>query len=312
MHSMCQGIECNPDQTIIFPSSRRFRLRDQELVQTYMDYFPSLSCEYNFSNLFCWQEIYKYSWFLHKERLLIYDGINNIIFMPLGPDFTPDEFADLSRHMINMGQEPDFCIVPRGYIDKYPGIDQFYTIQEERDHAEYIYRVESLATLTGTKLHKKRNLISQFKRFYPDYSVEPLKGLQVQVAGEFARNLLEARETLSKDLRDEFQAMGKAFDNFESLGLEGIVLKANKKLVAFSVFSPLNHDTYNIQFEKSDIACKGAAQVINQETARYLRNKCLYVNREQDLGIKGLRQAKLSYEPEQLLIPYTLKFKGNA
>ncbi len=312
MPGICRKIECNPDQTIGFSSSRLFQLRNKELVQTYMDHLPSLSCEYNFSNLFCWQEIYKYSWFLHSERLLVYDGVNNIMFMPLGPDFTSDELADLSRQMINMGLEPNFCIVPRGYIDKYPDIDQFYTIQEERDHAEYIYRVENLATLTGTKLHKKRNLISQFKRFYPDYSVESLKGSQVQAVGEFARNLVEARKIFSKDLRDEFQALGKAFDNFDSLGLEGIVLKVNKRLVAFSVFSPLNHDTYNIQFEKSDIAFKGAAQVINQETAKYLRNKCLYVNREQDLGIKGLRQAKLSYEPEQLFIPHTLKFKVNA
>ena len=309
MPTPCKRIDCDLEQTISFPSSSRFRLRDHEFVQIYMDHFSSLSCEYNFSNLFCWQEIYQYSWFVHEDRFLVYDGINNSMFMPLGPDFAPEELADLSHLMIHMGLEPDFCIVPREYIYKYPDIDQFYTIKEERDHAEYIYRVESLAALTGNKLHKKRNLISQFKRSYPGYSVEPLKGPRIKATLEFARKLLEEREIQSKNLKEEFQAMEKAFENFDRLGLEGIVLMADTRLAAFSVFSPLTHDTYNIQFEKSDIACKGAAQVINQETARFLANKCVFLNREQDLGIKGLRQAKLSYEPERLFIPCTLKFK---
>jgi hypothetical protein len=311
MYSACKAIECDPEQSIRFPGSIRFRLRDKALVQTYMDHFPFRSCEYNFSNLFCWQEIYKYSWFVHKERLVIYDGISNSMFMPLGPEFMPEELYDLSHLLIKMGLEPNINIVPRGYIDKYPDIERFYAIQEKRDHAEYIYRTDSLATLTGKKLHKKRNLIAQFRRYYPDYSVLPLKGIEIKAALKFARNLLEAKEKPSKDLTDESQAMGKAFEHFDSLGLEGIVLKADNRLVAFSVFSPLTHDTYNIQFEKSDIAFKGAAQVINQETAKYLMDKCMYVNREQDLGIKGLRRAKLSYGPDKLLIPHTLKFKTN-
>ncbi|MCP4717866.1 MAG: DUF2156 domain-containing protein, partial [Desulfobacteraceae bacterium] len=209
----------------------------------------------------------------------------------------------------SMGFEPDISIFPGEYVDA-PGIEQFYTVLEERDNAEYIYRVDSLVELNGTKLHKKRNLISQFKRHNPDYSVTPLKGDDRNAARDFARHLLEAREKPSKDLEDEFKAIEKVFDYFDSLGFEGIGLWIKNRLVAFSVFSRLNHDTYNIQFEKSDMDFKGAAQVINQETAKYLQNKCVFVNREQDLGIKGLRQAKLSYGPERLIIPHTLKFKA--
>jgi hypothetical protein len=229
--------------------------------------------------------------------------------MPLGEAFLPKEIKDLSHHLIGMGFEPDISILPREYVDAYPDIERFYTIREERDHAEYIYRVDSLAELNGVKLHKKRNLISQFKRRNPDYSVRPLKAEDFPIARDFVRHIIETREKASQDLEDEFKAIERAFDNFDSLGFEGIALWVNDRLVAFCVFSRLTHDTYNIQFEKSDLAFKGAAQVINQETAKFLQNKCVYVNREQDLGIKGLRQAKLSYEPERLIVPHTLIFK---
>lgn len=309
MYATCEEIECDPDPETNLPPLKKFKLEDQPLVRGFVDHFPPLSCEYNFSNLFCWQHVYNYSWFVYKDRLVVYDGVNQTAFMPLGPDLLPEDMAALSRHLILLGLKPDMGIVHKTYLDTHPDIEEFYILQEERDHAEYIYRVSSLVVLNGIKLHKKRNLISQFKRNYPDFSILPLKGAEIDAAWEFAWNQLQARKKPSQTLKDEFCAMENAFVHFDSLGLEGVVLKVNHQLVAFSLFSRLNRETYNIQFEKADLSFKGAAQVINQETARYLENKCLYVNREQDLGIKGLRKAKLSYEPERLIIPYSLKFK---
>ncbi|MBA3013242.1 MAG: DUF2156 domain-containing protein [Proteobacteria bacterium] len=309
MRPRSEGVECDTEPSITFPSSGIFKLGDRELVQSFIDRFPPLSCEFNFTNLFCWQEVYKYSWFSHRGRLIIYDGVNNCMFMPLGEDFPVDELLSLSHHLVGMGHEPSIGIVPGDYIETHPDIERFYTIQEERDHAEYIYRVDSLVELNGIKLHKKRNLIAQFNRRNPDCSARPLKGDDLKLSCDFARNLLDARKKKSKDLEDEFSAIEKAFENFECLGFEGMGLWVKERMVAFCVFSRLTHDTYNIQFEKSDTAFKGAAQVINQETAKYLQDKCVYINREQDLGIKGLRQAKLSYEPERLFIPHVLKLK---
>jgi uncharacterized protein len=309
MQARCEQVECDPGQFITFPTPYRFKLEDRQLIRSYIDRFNPASCEFNFSNLFCWQTIYDYSWFIFKGRLVVYEGVNKCGFMPLGEAFSPEELRELSHHLICMGFEPDISIFPREYVDAYPEIERFYTIREERDHAEYIYRVDSLVELTGAKLHKKRNLISQFKRKYPDYSVRPLSSEDLSIALEFARRKIETQKKPSKDLEDEFKAIERAFDYFDSLEFEGIGLWVSDRMAAFSVFSRLNQDTYNVQFEKSDLAFKGAAQVINHETAKYLAKKCVYVNREQDLGIKGLRQAKLSYEPERLIVPHTLIFK---
>jgi len=285
-----------------------FALEDQTFIQPYIDRYKPLSCEYNFSNLFAWQTAYKMSWSLYQERLLIYDEISQYAFMPLGEDFSPEELVILSLNLKSAGLTPNFCLVTAEYIKKFPEIENYYIVKKERDHSEYIYNVDSLCDLNGTKLHKKRNLISQFKRSYPDFEVHLLKGKHKQKAWELAQTLLNRQKKFSETLDQEFYALKTSFDYFEQLGLDGLAITIGEKLVAFSIFSPLNPSTYDIQFEKSDMDYKGAAQVINHETAKYLKDKCQYLNREQDLGIKGLRQAKMSYDPVELITPYSLNF----
>ncbi len=291
-----------------FPKFNRFELRDRELIQTYVKRFNPESCEYNFSNLFAWQKAYNLSFTLYQGRLLIFDGLSHCSFMPLGNDLTPEELVILALQLKRIGIEPVFGVVPSAYLKKYPDIENYFLVKKERDYAEYLYEVKSLYELTGEKLHKKKNLISQFKRSYPDYQVHMIKGELKTRCLSFAKELLTQYKKPSKDLLKEFCAIDTSFGYFEELGLEGLVITVGDRLAAFSVFSRLNASTYDIQFEKSDAGFKGAAQVINHETAKFLQDVCQYVNREQDLGIKGLRQAKMSYEPVKLITHYSLVF----
>lgn len=284
-------------------------LSTRSLILDLMNTPPHPSCEYNFVNLFCWKGVYRYSWFIHEERLVIHDGKDNTLFMPLGPVLAPESLHSLSVRAMGMGLSGDIFLATQDYIDRFPHLDRYYTITRDRDAAEYIYLAENLADLTGTKLHKKRNLISQFKRKYPDYRVLPVTRENLSEVRGFSEDLLEISDPVPQSLAEEFSAMEKAFDNWEDLSLQGIVVAVDDKIAAFSIFSPMNADTFNVHFEKSNLAFKGAAQVINRETAEFLRDKTRYINREQDLGIPGLRQAKLSYDPHHLFIPYTLKFK---
>ncbi|MCK5163147.1 MAG: DUF2156 domain-containing protein [Desulfobacula sp.] len=291
-----------------FLKFNRFALNDHQLVQTYIDTFNPLSCEYNFSNLFAWQDAYRLSWTLYRERFLIYDEISQCAFMPLGEDFYPEELVVLSLSLNNAGLAPNFSLATSDYLKKFPEIKNYYLVKKEPDYAEYIYDVESLCDLTGAKLHKKRNLISQFKRSYPDFEVHLLKDEYMAKALRLSQEQLTRHKSPSNTLEQEFEAIVRSFDHFDQLGLEGLALTIGDRLVAYCVFSALNPSTYDIQFEKFDIEFKGAAQVINQETAKYLKDKCQYLNREQDLGIKGLRQAKMSYDPLEVITPYSLVF----
>lgn len=296
-------------QTLCFPTAGRFELADRQMVQIYIDKYAPESCEYNFANLFCWQEMYNYSWRLFKGRLVIYDGVNQCAFMPLGEPLPPAELAELARELMRDGLVPDIGLVHKAYLDAYPRCEQYFSIHPERDYAEYIYDVDQLCSLNTPKLHKKKNLISQFERTYPNFQVMMLTPEYQGMAREMAKDQLESHKQESHTLGAEFEAMEKALAYFDALGLEGLALLVKGQMVAFSIFSRLNSDTYNVQFEKSDFEYKGAAQVINQQTALYLQDRCRFVNREQDLGIRGLRQAKKSYDPETILIPHTLQLK---
>lgn len=304
---MAEAILQEP-QKIKFLEFNQFALTDQEFIQTYIDTFKPFSCEYHFANLYAWQEAYKLSWTVYKERLLIYDAISQCAFMPLGKEFCSEELVILSLELKNMGLAPDFCLVTQDYLKKFPEIQTCFIIKEEPDYSEYIYDVDKLCALTGTKLHKKRNLISQFKRAYPDFEVHRLKHGYKHQALELAQDLMNRGKTRSHTLDKEFCAIKTSFDHFDQLGLEGLAITVKNKVIAFCVFSELEHSTYDIQFEKFDMDFKGAAQVINHETAKFLKDRCQYLNREQDLGIKGLRQAKLSYEPEKLIKTHRLIF----
>ncbi len=300
----------NPDKAIRFSKVGSFNLEDRQMVQGFVDRYAIQSCEYSFVNLFCWQQVYQYRWFSFEGRLLIYDGVNHCLFMPLGEPFEPEALYTLSHHLMNiMELSPNICLASSAYIDAHPGISDFYTVTEERDAAEYIYLTRHLAELKGNKLHKKRNLVSQFKRRYPDFRILPITDTNRMAVKDFSRDLLLTREPVPKSLQEEYSAMEKAFDNWDALKVQGLLLTVEDKIAAFSIFSRLNQDTSNVHFEKANIAFKGAAQVINQETAVFLADKVKYINREQDLGIPGLRQAKLSYEPRRLLTPFLLKLK---
>lgn len=284
-------------------------IEDKALIQKYTDKYQPESCEYSFANIYCWKEPYNNLWSIYKDRLVVYDGVNQTSFMPLGKKMAPHELAAFSKCMKKRGLGPDIGVVPSEYIENHPEVERYYTVVDERDSAEYIYSVEALCDLKGVKLHKKKNLISQFHRKYPNFSVAPMTDTLISKVKLLADQIYNSHERFLPGIENEHIALMQAFDNFDRIGLEGLVVNIGDDLVAFSVFSALNDDMYDIHFEKSCHQFKGAAQVINHETAKVLREKCRYVNREQDLGIQGLRQAKMSYDPETLYTVHTLVFK---
>ncbi len=306
METKCTSDLSSIPRIVRFPGFKSFELGDGDLIRAYTQRFLPDSCEYNFSNLFAWQTIYGLCFSMYQGRILIYDRVNQCFFMPLGKRLLPEEFVILALNLKSRGMVPCFGLIPPEYIRMFPDIQTYFLIREDRDYAEYIYDVTNLCDLTGDRLHKKKNLISQFKRTCPDYRVRILDGPLMGECLKLAGRLIQDADKSTEDLVQELEAIKTAFTAFKALKMEGLAVTVESKLVAFSVFSRLTPSTYDIQFEKADAAFKGSAQVINYETAQYLRSKCRYLNREQDLGVKGLRQAKMSYDPIRLIVPRSL------
>lgn len=191
---------------------------------------------------------------------------------------------------------------------RYPGE---FSVQSNRDSADYIYDIERLAHLHGKKLQSKRNHCNRFEADWPDYRVIPLTEELLPRCREFTHQWYRSHGERGYD--GERQAIGRTFDNFTALGMEGILLETTAGMVGFSMGNRIRPDTFDVNFEKALADVNGAYPMVNREFARWLQGRypeLRYLNREDDMGIEGLRRAKESYFPDILLEKRVAEGKG--
>ena len=172
----------------------------------------------------------------------------------------------------------------------------------ERDYFDYIYLREDLQTLKGKKWQAKRNHINKFKKQY-EYTYIPITPEIVPQCMELERRWVRANENgeNTDELSNEHRSMTFAMHHFKELGLLGGAIMVEGEIVAFTYGSPINYQTFGVHVEKADTNYEGIFSLINQEFALHIPEQYVYINREEDLGIPGLRQSKLSYNPVILL-----------
>lgn len=181
--------------------------------------------------------------------------------------------------------------------------DTFY-IKPDRDHFDYIYTREKLATLSGKKLQGKRNHCNKFRKSFPNYEYRPLTKDMIPecIAVEESWRAVTKEDTdESEELSEELRSMTRVFDLWDEIGALGGTIWVDGKLIAFTFGCPITNTVFDVCVEKADTAYEGAFSIINQEFAQHLPEQYEYMNREEDLGIEGLRYAKLSYKPDILL-----------
>ena len=182
----------------------------------------------------------------------------------------------------------------------YPGQFRFHC---GRDGHEYVYAIDDLADLKGKKYQPKRNHINRFLSEYPDAVIRPLDESTLPDAKNLADRWYQ-RRTSEEDAGMELVALNRAFANWQALGMEGLVLYVGDQVVAMTMGSFLGEDTVDVHFEKADLDYNGAYAVINRAFARHIREKypqVKFLNREEDMGLEGLRKAKLSYYPHHMV-----------
>jgi hypothetical protein len=180
-----------------------------------------------------------------------------------------------------------------------------FTFSTKRSYSDYIYLRENLATLKGKKYQSKRNHTNRFKKEYSDYKYIPIALDNIQDCLSVEEEWQKSNERKQGGKADdENLAVIYALSHFEELGLTGGILYVNDRAVAFTYGMPINQDTFGVHVEKADISINGVCSMINYEFAKRIPEQYIYVNREEDLGIEGLRKAKLSYYPEIILDKY--------
>ncbi len=179
-----------------------------------------------------------------------------------------------------------------------------FTCEKRRDFFDYVYLRESLATLSGKKLQAKRNHVNKFMKTY-NYEYLNIDSSNVDLCVDFANrwldfNIKENPEN-GEGYKEELQVIKYFAENFDKLGMLGGAILVEGKMVAFTLGSKVNNQTFCTHIEKANKDYDGAYAIINKEFANHLPEEYIYINREEDIGLEGLRKAKLSYNPIELI-----------
>ena len=175
-----------------------------------------------------------------------------------------------------------------------------------RDSYDYIYTVEELTELHGKKLQAKRNHCNRFEADHPDYTTEIVTPENLYRCREMVEKWYAVHEW-NEQIEQEKTAIARAFDAFAHTRMDGLMVIENGEVLAFSMGARMSDQYYDVCFEKAYSAINGAYAIINREFSRMIAGKypeVRFLNREDDMGEPGLRQAKESYQPTLLLEKY--------
>lgn len=278
---------------------------DKALYDTFLLTCGERGCEYNFANLFLWG---RQKATLHEGNLAFFCQFNrrSVYLFPLGQNLKPtlDAIISDSRKRGIPCRLTSLTKTDQEKLEQwYPG--QFY-FQPDRDSFDYIYAIDALADLKGKKLQRKRNHFNRFRLLHSGYTTAPITDENTPAVLAMLEQWYAMRKAAdpTASFYLEQTAIKKALQYRKELGMEGLVLLEKGRILAMTMGSPLSQRTFDVQFEKAVEGVDGAYTAINLEFARYLREKypdLQWLNREDDLGLEGLRKAKLSYCPDRLV-----------
>lgn len=275
---------------------------------------PPRGCEYSFANLSLWGQqnvafvhgcVAFFSHF-HDKHLYPY---------PIGAG---DRKAVLEELLLDARERGIPCHLSGLTAEDCRDLERWFPgrfhLRPSRDDFDYVYAIDDLADLKGRKYQKKRNHTNRFRAEHPNYTAIPLTPENLPAARNMVNNWYRLRqeEDPSGDYLPESIAMHRCFQNYAALGMEGLLLLDGEEVLAVTIGSRMRADTYDIHFEKAREDVTGAYSVINQEFARYLRKKypeLIYLNREDDMGLEGLRKTKESYLPHHMLEKYRARLR---
>ena len=263
-------------------------------------------CEYSFVNLYLWGR--QRAAFL-KDHLVFFSQFDrkSVYLFPVGSGDKKAVLDEIIQDAKGRGipcrltglTQEDCALLEQ----LYPGRLRYHF---DRNSFDYVYDIDDLADLKGKKFQKKRNHLNRFRAENPDHRLEPISSENIHLVENLVKKWYDLRQQADPhaDFHMEQAALKKALKQYGLLGLEGLLLFVAGEPVAMTIGSRLNQDTFDIHFEKALDIADGAYPAINNGFARYLREKypdVRFLDREDDMGLEGLRKAKLSYNPHHMV-----------
>lgn len=286
---------------------KEISIEDKPILDKFIKPAAAPNSEACFTTIFSWRKSYNIKYAVEGDFLFLRakHGDSPLFSqIPIGRGDMAGAIERVCEAFTAEGNRPLFQPVTkekRAELEKIlPGKLSFRPL---RDSFDYVYKTNSLITLAGRKLHSKRNHLNRFLADY-EFEYETIGAENIEEIIAAARPWFDDREG---DTTEEWQALTEIMNNFSPLGLSGGAIRVNGRVIAFSVGELLTPDTALIHIEKADPEINGAYNIINQQFAANAWADTEYINREEDMGIEGLRRAKLSYKPEFFIEKYCAK-----
>lgn len=298
---------------------KQINIDSKKELQPYFDLVNYEGCEYCFSTLFMWQHAYKTSYFIEGDFAVIMaeDEGHSFSILPLCKKEDLERVIEfVMKHFEENNEKIYFKGITKDILDimKEKHNDKFEYI-EERDLFDYIYDADVLRELKGKKIRNKRNHINYFLSEYSErFYYKRLEKENFEECIELLKKWsVQKEETVGTDssMDDELEGIKKLFDNYDALKdtLKVGGVYVDDTLEAFTIGEKLNPNMAVIHIEKANSNIRGLYPYINQQFLVNEFSDVEFVNREEDLGIEGLRKAKLSYYPIRFVEKYTIKEK---
>jgi uncharacterized protein len=295
---------------------KKLDLEDKGIIDKYIYPYKFLSCEYSFTSLYIWKDACDIQYTIYKESLILKkkDFNGNYHFMqPLG--YQRENLGEIIEALKAYREENHmkylFKDLEESFIERFNALfnkKNEFCIKEDRDNFDYLYEAQKLMSFSGKKLHSKKNHYNSFIKTYNYEVVEIKEEKVIKDVCLAAEKWYEETEERDCKLFYELLAIKKIVSNMDLLKLNGVAVYVDGRLAAFSIGESLNEKLAVIHIEKGDKNINGIYSFI----AKTLIDKCFsnaeIVNREQDLGIDGLRKSKMSYYPIKLEKKFILSF----
>lgn len=288
---------------------RHLKVEDKALVEQYIPDCCKMMCDFTFGNLYSWSgaehtEIAEKNGFLFLRAT--FNGVTSYVF-PWGEGDVESALAEIVEDARERSADLSFFCVAK---EQLPVLKDYFgsklVYKEQRDYFDYVYSAESLAALSGRKLHSKKNHVNSFIRKYK-YSFQMIDESNISQCLEFSKKWFMQTDSTQR-LEAERQVIECAFKNFKQLGYVGAVLKVEGEIVAYCLGEPMcDGKSFCVHFEKAVKDIPTAYASVNKFFAEILAKDYKYINREDDAGVEGLRKAKTSYVPEFLVEKYYAK-----
>ena len=277
------------------------------------------SSKYTFTNLFMWRNLYNISWAVENDVLYTF-AENEKTLSAWQPFGAADKMQDAISKILTCADELKgdrefkFDFLEKNFVEeleKYPAAK--FKTGFKSAYTDYVYNAEDLINLSGRKFHGKKNHLNQFYKDYPRVEYSPLTAEIIPQCLKLLESWYEIQlndpelASLRENLLQEKNAIREVFSDFEYFGIKGGAMLFGQNVIAFTFGEKLNSDTAVIHVEKADPEIRGAFTAINQNFIEHEWANMTYINREEDMGLDGLRKAKESYRPVKMIEKFSAK-----